>query len=101
MKCLSCGAPKVILHKEIWECGWCGDSGPIPRRFLEQRKAARERQEVWRQNAALTVQNAAHTFVGAVTKLLPSYPDPKTLAWKTLLCQVSVGLIESRLWMAR
>ena len=101
MKCPSCGAPKVILHKTIWECGWCGDSGPIPGRVLKARKAARERQAAWLQNGALAVRNAAYTFVEAVTELLPSHPDPKTLAWKTLLCQVSVGLIESRLWMAR
>lgn len=39
MNCPTCGAPNVILHKDIWECGWCGDSGPIPRRILEQHKA--------------------------------------------------------------
>ena len=41
MNCPTCGAPNVILHKDIWECGWCGDSGPIPRRILEQRNAAK------------------------------------------------------------
>ena len=45
MNCPTCGAPNVILHKDIWECGGCGDSGPIPCRILEQRKAAREKQE--------------------------------------------------------
>ena len=43
MNCPTCGAPNVILHKDIWECGWCGDSGPIPRYILEQREAACER----------------------------------------------------------
>lgn len=41
MNCPTCGAPNVILHKDIWECGWCGDSGPIPRRIqtaIEQGK---------------------------------------------------------------
>ena len=33
MNCPTCGAPNVILHKDIWECGWCGDSGPIPCRI--------------------------------------------------------------------
>ena len=40
MKCPTCGAPNVILHSRIWECGWCGDSGDIPRRILEERAAA-------------------------------------------------------------
>ena len=41
MNCPPCGAPNVILHKDIWECGWCGDSGPIPCRIqtaIEQGK---------------------------------------------------------------
>ena len=40
MNCPTCGAPNVMLHRDIWECGWCGDSGPIPRYILE---AARSR----------------------------------------------------------
>lgn len=35
MNCPTCGAPNVMLHRDIWECGWCGDSGPIPRYILE------------------------------------------------------------------
>ncbi len=98
MKCPSCGAPNVILHKSIWECGWCGDSGPIPRRILEQRKAAREQQNAWWKNAAVTTRNAALTFVDAVSRLLPTYPESKAFAWRVVLCQVSTGLIESGLW---
>lgn len=98
MNCPTCGAPNVILHKDIWECGWCGDSGPIPRYILEQRKAARKRQEIWWQNAAVTTRNAALTFVDAVTRLLPTYPESKAFAWRVVLCQVSTGLIESGLW---
>lgn len=98
MKCPSCGAPNVMLHKDIWECGWCGDSGPIPRRILEQRKAARERQNAWWKNAAVTTRNAALTFVDAVTRLLPTYPESEAFAWRVVLCQVSTGLIESGLW---
>lgn len=56
MNCPTCGAPNVILHKDIWECGWCGDSGPIPCRILEQRKAAHEKQEAWWQEAAATAR---------------------------------------------
>lgn len=41
MRCPTCGAPNVILHSRIWECGWCGDSGPIPHRVLEERAATR------------------------------------------------------------
>ena len=98
MNCPTCGAPNVMLHKDIWECGWCGDSGFIPGYILEQRKAARKRQEIWWQNAAVTTRNAALTFVEVVTRLLPTYPESKTFAWRVVLCQVSAGLIESGLW---
>ena len=98
MNCPTCGAPNVMLHKDIWECGWCGDSGFIPGYILEQRKAARERQNAWWKNAAVTTRNAALTFVDAVTRLLPTYPESKAFAWRVVLCQVSAGLIESGLW---
>ena len=98
MNCPTCGAPNVMLHRDIWECGWCGDSGPIPRYILEQREAARERQNAWWQNAAATTRNAALTFVEAVKRLLPTYPESKAFAWRVVLCQVSTGLIESGLW---
>ena len=98
MNCPTCGAPNVILHKDIWECGWCGDSGFIPAYILEQRKAARERQNAWWKNAAVTTRNAALTFVEAVTRLLPTYPESKSFAWQVVLCRVSTGLIEGGLW---
>ena len=98
MNCPTCGAPNVILHKDIWECGWCGDSGFIPGYILEQRKAARERQNAWWKNAAVTTRSAALTFVEAVTRLLPTYPESKSFAWQVVLCQVSTGLIEGGLW---
>ena len=98
MNCPTCGAPNVMLHKDIWECGWCGDSGFIPGYILEQRKAARERQNAWWKNAAVTTRNAALTFVDAVTRLLPTYPESEAFAWRVVLCQVSTGLIESGLW---
>lgn len=88
----------MILHKDIWECGWCGDSGPIPCRILEQRKAAREKQEAWRQEAAATARWAAQTITESAAELLPGRKDAKALAWKAILCQVSAGLIESGLW---
>ena len=98
MNCPTCGAPNVILHKDIWECGWCGDSGPIPRRIHEQRKAARERQDAWWQEAAATARWAAQTITESAAELLPGRKDAKSLAWKAILCQVSTGLIESGLW---
>lgn len=98
MNCPTCGAPNVILHKDIWECGWCGDSGPIPRRILEQRKAVREKQEAWWQEAAATARWAAQTITESAAELLPGRKDAKSLAWKAILCQVSTGLIESGLW---
>lgn len=98
MNCPTCGAPNVILHKDIWECSWCGDSGPIPRRILEQRKAAREKQEAWWQEAAATARWAAQTITESAAELLPGQKDAKALTWKAILCQVSAGLIESGLW---
>lgn len=98
MNCPTCGAPNVILHKDIWECGWCGDSGPIPCRILEQRKAAHEKQEAWWQEAAATARWAAQTITESAAELLPECKDAKALAWKAILCQVSAGLIESGLW---
>lgn len=98
MNCPTCGAPNVMLHKDIWECGWCGDSGPIPRRILEQRRAVREKQEVWWQEAATTARWAAQTITESAAELLPGRKDAKSLAWKAILCQVSTGLIESGLW---
>ena len=98
MNCPTCGAPNVILHKDIWECGWCGDSGPIPRRILEQRKAVREKQEAWWQEAAATAWWAAQTITESAAELLPGRKDAKSIAWKAILCQVSTGLIESGLW---
>ena len=41
MRCPTCGAPNVILRSRRWECGWCGNSGDIPRRVLEECAAAR------------------------------------------------------------
>lgn len=98
MNCPTCGAPNVMLHKDIWECGWCGDSGPIPRYILEQREAACERQEAWWQEAATTARWAAQTITESAAELLPGRKDAKSLAWKAILCQVSAGLIESGLW---
>ncbi len=98
MNCPTCGAPNVRIGGDQWECGWCGDFGFLPGYILEQRKAARERQNAWWKNAAVTTRNAALTFVDAVTRLLPTYPEAKAFAWRVVLCQVSTGLIESGLW---
>ena len=98
MNCPTCGAPDVRIGGDQWECGWCGDFGFLPGYILEQRKAARERQNAWWKNAAVTTRNAALTFVDAVARLLPTYPESKAFAWRVVLCQVSTGLIESGLW---
>ena len=98
MNCPTCGAPDVRIGGDQWECGWCGDFGFLPGYILAQRRAARERQNAWWKNAAVTTRNAALTFVDAVTRLLPTYPESKAFAWRVVLCQVSIGLIESGLW---
>ena len=35
MRCPWCGSP-VMLRGDWWECGYCGDSGALPRSFPEQ-----------------------------------------------------------------
>ena len=98
MRCPWCGSEPVRITGNHWECGWCGDSGPIPCRILEQRKAAHEKQEAWWQEAAATARWAAQTITESAAELLPECKDAKALAWKAILCQVSAGLIESGLW---
>ena len=98
MNCPTCGAPDVRIHGDQWECTWCCDFGFLSSDAPGARKAACERQETWWKNAAATTRNAALTFVEAVTRLLPTYPESKTFAWRVVLCQVSAGLIESGLW---
>ena len=98
MNCPTCGAPDVRIHGDQWECTWCCDFGFLSSDDPGARKAARERQNAWWQNAAATTRNAALTFVEAVTRLLPTYPESKAFAWRVVLCQVSAGLIESGLW---
>ena len=98
MNCPTCGAPDVRIGGDQWECGWCGDFGFLPGYILAQRRVSRERQNAWWKNAAVTTRNAALTFVDAVTRLLPTYPESKAFAWRVVLCQVSTGLIESGLW---
>lgn len=98
MNCPTCGAPDVRIHGDQWECTWCCDFGFLSSDDPGARKAACERQETWWKNAAATTRNAALTFVEAVTRLLPTYPESKTFAWRVVLCQVSAGLIESGLW---
>lgn len=98
MNCPTCGAPDVRIHGDQWECTWCCDFGFLSSDDPGARKTARERQNAWWQNAAATTRNAALTFVEAVTRLLPTYPESKSFAWRVVLCQVSAGLIESGLW---
>lgn len=98
MNCPTCGAPDVRIHGDQWVCTWCCDFGFLSSDDPGARKAACERQETWWKNAAATTRNAALTFVEAVTRLLPTYPESKTFTWRVVLCQVSAGLIESGLW---
>ena len=98
MNCPTCGAPDVRIHGDQWECTWCCDFGFLSSDDPGAREAACERKEAWWQNAAATTRNAALTFVEAATRLLPTYPESKTFAWRVVLCQVSAGLIESGLW---
>ena len=84
MNCPTCGAPNVMLHKDIWECGWCGDSGPIPRRILEQRKAAKTVQMPREITLTLSIEpntdcddviEPSHFFDPNAEKLAKTFPE--------------------------
>ena len=85
MNCPTCGAPNVILHKDIWECGWCGDSGFIPGYILEQRNAAKTVHIPKEITLTLTVEPSENEdtpehpifFDSAVERIVEQFPELK------------------------
>ena len=85
MNCPTCGAPNVILRKDIWECGWCGDSGFIPGYILEQRNAAKTVHIPKEITLTLTVEPSENEdtpehpifFDSAVERIVEQFPELK------------------------
>ena len=85
MNCPTCGAPNVILHKDIWECGWCGDSGLIPQRIQDARKAAKTVRMPKDITLTLTVEPSENEdapkqpffFDSAVERIVEQFPELK------------------------
>ena len=85
MNCPTCGAPNVILHKDIWECGWCGDSGFIPQRIQDARRAAKTVRIPKEITLTLTVEPSENEdapkqpifFDSAVERIVEQFPELK------------------------
>lgn len=85
MNCPTCGAPDVILHKDIWECGWCGDSGFIPQRIQDARRAAKTVRIPKEITLTLTVEPGENEdtpgqpifFDSAVERIVEHFPELK------------------------
>ena len=85
MNCPTCGAPDVILHKSIWECGWCGDSGFIPQRIQDARRAAKTVRIPKEITLTLTVEPSENEdtpeqpifFDSAVERIVEQFPELK------------------------
>ena len=85
MNCPTCGAPNVMLHKDIWECGWCGDSGFIPQRIQDARRAAKTVRIPKEITLTLTVEPSENEdtpeqsifFDSAVERIVEQFPELK------------------------
>lgn len=85
MNCPTCGAPNAILHKDIWECGWCGDSGFIPQRIQDARRAAKTVRMPKEITLTLTVEPSENEdtpeqpifFDSAVERIVEQFPELK------------------------
>lgn len=85
MNCPTCGAPNVILHKDIWECGWCGDSGFIPQRIQDARRAAKAVRMPREITLTFTVEPGENEdtpeqpifFDSAVERIVEQFPELK------------------------
>ena len=85
MNCPTCGAPNVILHKDIWDCGWCGDSGFIPQRIQDARRAAKTVRIPKEITLTLTVEPSENEdtpeqsifFDSAVERIVEQFPELK------------------------
>lgn len=103
MNCPTCGAPNVILHKDIWECGWCGDSGFIPQRIQDARRAAKTVRIPKEITLTLTVEPSENEdtpehpifFDSAVERIVEQFPELKDeYESETLSCMMGAQLLE-------
>ncbi len=103
MNCPTCGAPNVILHKDIWECGWCGDSGFIPQRIQDARRAAKTARIPKEITLTLTVEPSGNEdtpeqpilFDSAVERIVEQFPELKDeYESETLSCMMGAQLLE-------
>ena len=103
MNCPTCGAPNVMLHKDIWECGWCGDSGFIPQRIQDARRAAKAVRMPKEITLTLTVEPSENEdapkqpffFDSAVERIVEQFPELKDeYESETLSCMMGAQLLE-------
>ena len=103
MNCPTCGAPNVILHKDIWECGWCGDSGFIPQRIQDARRAAKTARIPKEITLTLTVEPSGNEdtpeqpilFDSAVERIVEQFPELKDeYESETFSCMMGAQLLE-------
>ena len=103
VNCPTCGAPNVILHKDIWECGWCGDSGFIPQRIQDARRAAKTVRIPKEITLTLTVEPSENEdtpeqpilFDSAVERIVEQFPELKDeYESETLSCMMGAQLLE-------
>lgn len=74
-----------MLHKDIWECGWCGDSGFIPQRIQDARRAAKTVRIPKEITLTLTVEPGENEdtpeqpifFDSAVERIVEHFPELK------------------------
>ena len=89
-----------LSHQEWWHW-YQSTSGPEIEQ-AERRQAAQvgENQSSWLHEVVRITHTAAGNYLSAACELLSSMPpkDAKELAWKALLCQLTVALSESGLW---
>ena len=90
MRCPWCGASPVTIHGDWWECGWCGDSGKLPRSAVSPPATV---------PVSLTVEyhvdlpEAWASLKTALETLAPSKATALTpLLGRTLLYEISAGI---------
>lgn len=89
------------LSRQEWWHWYRSTSGPeIEQAERHQAAQVGENQSSWLHEVVRITHTATGNYLSAVCELLSSMPpkDAKELAWKALLCQLTVALAESGLW---
>ena len=84
IRCPHCGSP-VMIRGSRWECGWCGDSGFIPQRIQDARRAAKTVRIPKEITLTLTVEPGENEdtpeqpifFDSAVERIVEHFPELK------------------------